>query len=143
MNAPLCTASVLVLAALGFAGCTSGGPSVSESNALAATEAEIEVVEQGWTGWVEEQPGPITNEHRVVVGDRVVLGGTGPDAWIMDVDRLSDGSMTVSVNNVARRDGDEWTGCDDQSFELAVDETATFATCTLDGGSEWTVTYLG
>ena len=105
----------------------------------------LQVVEQGWSGWSEEQPEPATTDYQVAAGQRLVLG-IGSLTATLDVETVTDDVVRIRVDGaaiVSPSGGFDLDGCGEHTVRLAEGESVELATCTLDGGTSWTVTSGG
>jgi hypothetical protein len=102
----------------------------------------LEVTTQPWSSWTEEQLPPTTAEYHVAAGQQVILQ-TGSTPVALDIEIIDDDGVSIRTQGVAivPPSGDiDLFGCGEQTMGLAEDESVELATCTLDGGTYWTVT---
>lgn len=134
--------AALALGAIVLVGCGDDGPIVESVPERVPT---LVVTEQWWSGWTEDQPDPNTAEYAIRNGDELVLGEASMSATLI-VDAVTDRTVTIRVADVAidQPPGSyDLSGCGEHVLEVTVGDRVEFSTCTLDGGTSWTVSYDG
>lgn len=110
------------------------------STAAQRTSTSLTITAQRWTGWSKQQPSARTSTIPVKPGTRVPLDMAG--GIVLTIGSENGGALTITVENVARINaggGTNLRSCGQQRYALRRGEQARFATCTLDGGTKWTV----
>lgn len=130
----------LAIAVLLLAGC---GAEQAGSQSAVPTQAVLRIKEQPWTGWQREQPPSTTREVKVERGGTVVLDRDRSRPISLRLVDLGDGAPRLRSSagvSIKRGSGIDLRNCDPHEVTLRQGRSVTFSTCTMDGGTHWTIT---
>jgi hypothetical protein len=118
---------------------------------LPTPKNELKIVSRDWTGWTRQQPTPFVTIISLTENVQEISlpkHGTYPD-YTLTVIVFSNDFVQLYVENLGlkqgkaalKRRGMNLKGCTPKSFTMGFNETIKLYTCTMDGGTIWTITY--